>query len=206
MYRKLLLILALGAGLTSLPQQATAAVIYSNLNSFKVANSIGVVYAVEGSPYIDSLGLSANSIRLDTNGNGVNFANYSSYEDPDFGTVTNLARLVVTNKNFLEMTSTLLSDGATVDANSILAGINKIYPSHSATEQFIGTSAKIGTDFYYGWIGFTLNSSGVFTLKEAAFNSIANQGITIQSVPEPSALMFGALAVTGLFARRRRAA
>ncbi|MEI8039176.1 MAG: PEP-CTERM sorting domain-containing protein [Verrucomicrobiota bacterium] len=198
------LILGLAAGLASLAQSAKASIVYTDFNSYQVSNPVGVVYAAAGGPFIDFNGMTEGFLGIDPNGNGIGFVNYSSYEDPMFGPTTQLATLYA-NPNLIARTSSTLASGSTVDGSSSFeVNWNYLYPSDSADEQYIGAAAKSGSDTHYGWVGFTL-IDGVFTLKEAAFNSTANEAITIQTVPEPSALILGALGATGLLARRRRA-
>ena len=66
--------------------------------------------------------------------------------------------------------------GALGDAyiNPFWASANQMFPSG---DSYIGTTFKIGTAKYYGWIlvNFTNN---VITLKKYAYNNVANQGLT----------------------------
>ena len=66
--------------------------------------------------------------------------------------------------------------GALGDAyiNPFWASANQMFPSG---DSYIGTTFKIGTAKYYGWIlvNFTNN---VITVKKYAYNNVANQGLT----------------------------
>lgn len=66
--------------------------------------------------------------------------------------------------------------GALGDAyiNPFWASANQMFPSG---DSYIGTTFKIGTAKYYGWIlvNFTNN---LITVKKYAYNNVANQGLT----------------------------
>ncbi len=201
-------------GIAAAGSTAHAAIVYANLNSNVVSGSDSVIYAATGSVYVIHLGMTGNSIGVDTDGNnGIGFSNGSEtvHETPfESWTETTEARIYATNANLMEITSSLLSFGSTVNGSSSLAGWDSLNPADSSAELYVGAAAKSGGYSYYGWIGFTLDA-GVFTLKEAAFNSTAGEGITvgqtssfISAVPEAStSLGLLALGAGGLFTRRR---
>jgi hypothetical protein len=140
---------------------------------------------------------------FDFNGNGLLFRNYSSYYDPfEERTVTFSANLA-SNPNMTQQSAALLSNGSTVDASTALSNWSRVTPQVTGNEQFIGLAAYAGGQTYYGWAGFTF-LDGVFTVKEAAFNSTPNSGITISGVPEPSSLSLLAIGLGGLALVRRR--
>ncbi|HPS71944.1 MAG TPA: T9SS type A sorting domain-containing protein [Bacteroidales bacterium] len=66
--------------------------------------------------------------------------------------------------------------GALGDAyiNPFWASANQMFPSG---DSYIGTTFKIGTAKYYGWILVNF-SNNVITVKKYAYNNVANQGLT----------------------------
>lgn len=76
----------------------------------------------------------------------------------------------------------------------------------NGTSGYIGFALVDGSDEYYGWMEVTFNDdSSTGTIHEWAWNTVANEAITVGAVPEPSnaALLLG-LAATGYVVRRRR--
>ena len=205
-----LLALALGMGLNFIPQLGNAAVVYTDFNSYQVpSTNAGVVYIAPSGPLVGFKGMTAGSLEIDSDGNGVGFTNYRYTPGMDFGSgftmpPSETAAYLYSSPNLIPITSTTISLGSIVDSSGNFPDWAQFDAVDSASEQFVGARAKSGSDYYYGWVGFTINN-GVFTIEEAAFESTPNTAITVQAVPEISTLMLGALGAVGLIATRRRA-
>lgn len=64
----------------------------------------------------------------------------------------------------------------------------------------------LNSDYYYGWMRLTLTDDNtVGTIHEWAWNTVANEAITVGAVPEPgnAALLLGMSAILWVGARRR---
>ena len=71
---------------------------------------------------------------------------------------------------------------------------------------YIGFALVDGSDFYYGWMELTLYDDGsAGTIHEWAWNTVANEAITVGAVPEPgnAALLLGLSAILWVGTRRR---
>ena len=200
---KNILTLALVAGLTSFAGNAKAETIYYSNTANQSYQYGGLIYVASAqSAY--TFAYNVGYLGYDFNGNGAYFKNYSSYNDPIMGgTRTSPAYVGATNIRLMEVSSSLLNNGSTVDASTALSNWSRVIPQVTGNEQFIGLAAYAGGQTYYGWAGFTF-LNGVFTVQEAAFNSIPNSGITISGVPEPSALSLCAVGLGALAMMRRR--
>ena len=166
------------------------------------SNTANQSYQYGGLIYVASA-QSAYATSLNYN-DGAFFSNYSSYNDPFMGgSYTNPAHVGAASIHLMEVSSSLLNNGSTVDASTALSNWSWVAPQVTGNEQFIGLVAYAGGQTYYGWAGFTF-LNGVFTVQEAAFNSIPNSGITISGVPEPSSLSLLAIGLGGLAMLRRR--
>jgi len=200
---KNILTLALVAGLTSFAGNAKAETIYYSNTANQSYQYGGLIYVASAqSAY--TFAYNVGYLGYDFNGNGAYFSNYSSYNDPYMGgTFTSPAYVGAANIQLMEVSSSLLNNGSTVDASTALSNWSRVIPQVTGNEQFIGLAAYAGGQTYYGWAGFTF-LNGVFTVQEAAFNSIPNSGITISGVPEPSALSLCAVGLGALAMMRRR--
>jgi hypothetical protein len=198
--------LAIFLGLISFSGSAQAeTVYYSNTanQSYQTGALTGGLIYVASAQSAYTFAYNVGYLGYDWNGNGARFENYRSFNDPDMGTFTSPAYVEATNIRLMEISASLLSNGSTVDASTALSNWSRVTPQVTGNEQFIGLAAYAGGQTYYGWAGFTF-LDGVFTVKEAAFNSTPNSGITISGVPEPSALSLLAIGLGGLAILRRR--
>jgi len=197
--------LAILLGLISLTENSKAETVYYSNTANQSYQYGGLIYVASAqSAYATSLNYNVGYLGYDSNGNGAYFSNYSSYNDPMMGgTYTNPAHVGAASIGLMEVSSSLLNNGSTVDASTALSNWSRVIPQVTGNEQFIGLAAYAGGQTYYGWAGFTF-LNGVFTVQEAAFNSIPNSGITISGVPEPSALSLLAVGLGGLAMMRRR--
>jgi len=197
---------AIFLGLISFSENAKAeTVYYSNTanQSYQTGALTGGLIYVASAQSAYTFAYNVGYLGYDWNGNGARFENYRSFNDPDMGTFTSPAYVEATNIRLMEISASLLSNGSTVDASTALSNWSRVTPQVTGNEQFIGLAAYAGGQTYYGWAGFTF-LDGVFTVKEAAFNSTPNSGITISGVPEPSALSLLAIGLGGLALVRRR--
>ena len=193
---------AIFLGLISFSENAKAETVYYSNTANQSYQTGGLIYVASAqSAY--TFAYNVGYLGYDFNGNGAHFSNYSSFNDPFMGTFTSPAYVGATNIRLMEISASLLSNGSTVDASTALSNWSKVTPQVTGNEQFIGLAAYAGGQTYYGWAGFTF-LDGVFTVKEAAFNSTPNSGITISGVPEPSALSLLAIGLGGLALVRRR--
>ena len=193
---------AIFLGLISFSENAKAETVYYSNTANQSYQTGGLIYVASAqSAY--TFAYNVGYLGYDFNGNGAHFSNYSSFNDPFMGTFTSPAHVGATNIRLMEISASLLSNGSTVDASTALSNWSKVTPQVTGNEQFIGLAAYAGGQTYYGWAGFTF-LDGVFTVKEAAFNSTPNSGITISGVPEPSALSLLAIGLGGLALVRRR--
>jgi hypothetical protein len=195
--------LAILLGLIFFSGNAKAETIYYSNTANQSYQYGGLIYVASAqSAY--TFAYNVGYLGYDFNGNGAHFSNYSSFDDPFMGgTFTSPAYVGATNIRLMEISASLLSNGSTVDASTALSNWSRVTPQVTGNEQFIGLAAYAGGQTYYGWAGFTF-LDGVFTVKEAAFNSTPNSGITISGVPEPSALSLLAVGLGGLAMMRRR--
>ena len=193
---------AIFLGLISFSENAKAETVYYSNTANQSYQTGGLIYVASAqSAY--TFAYNVGYLGYDFNGNGAIFSNYSSFNDPFMGTFTSPAYVGATNIRLMEISASLLSNGSTVDASTALSNWSKVTPQVTGNEQFIGLAAYAGGQTYYGWAGFTF-LDGVFTVKEAAFNSTPNSGITISGVPEPSALSLIDIGLCGLALVRRR--
>ena len=193
---------AIFLGLISFSENAKAETVYYSNTANQSYQTGGLIYVASAqSAY--TFAYNVGYLGYDFNGNGAIFSNYSSFNDPFMGTFTSPAYVGATNIRLMEISASLLSNGSTVDASTALSNWSRVTPQVTGNEQFIGLAAYAGGQTYYGWAGFTF-LDGVFTVKEAAFNSTPNSGITISGVPEPSALSLLAIGLGGLALVRRR--
>ena len=193
---------AIFLGLISFSENAKAETVYYSNTANQSYQTGGLIYVASAqSAY--TFAYNVGYLGYDFNGNGAIFSNYSSFNDPFMGTFTSPAYVGATNIRLMEISASLLSNGSTVDASTALSNWSSVTPQVTGNEQFIGLAAYAGGQTYYGWAGFTF-LDGVFTVKEAAFNSTPNSGITISGVPEPSALSLLAIGLGGLALVRRR--
>jgi hypothetical protein len=189
-------------GLISFSGNAKAETVYYSNTANQSYQYGGLIYVASAqSAY--TFAYNVGYLGYDFNGNGAHFSNYSSFNDPDMGTFTSPAYVGATNIRLMEVSSSLLNNGSTVDASTALSNWSRVIPQVTGNEQFIGLAAYAGGQTYFGWAGFTF-LNGVFTVQEAAFNSIPNSGITISGVPEPSALSLLAIGLGWLTMLRRR--
>jgi hypothetical protein len=76
--------------------------------------------------------------------------------------------------------NTVIGASSTFDAqgdayiNAGWANTNEMFP---AGDSYVGTTFKIGTNRYYGWI-LVNSTAGVIKVKSYAYNDVANQSIT----------------------------
>ena len=193
---------AIFLGLISFSENAKAETVYYSNTANQSYQTGGLIYVASAqSTY--TFAYNVGYLGYDFNGNGAHFSNYSSFNHPFMGTFTSPAYVGATNIQLMEISASLLSNGSTVDASTALSNWSRVTPQVTGNEQFIGLAAYAGGQTYYGWAGFTF-LDGVFTVKEAAFNSTPNSGITISGVPEPSALSLLAIGLGGLALVRRR--
>jgi hypothetical protein len=195
--------LAIFLGLISFSGSAQAETVYYSNTANQSYQTGGLIYVASAqSAY--TFAYNVGYLGYDFNGNGARFENYRSFNDPFMGgTFTSPACVAATNIRLMEISASLFSNGSTVDASTALSNWSRVTPQVTGNEQFIGLAAYAGGQTYYGWAGFTF-LDGVFTVKEAAFNSTPNSGITISGVPEPSALSLLAIGLGGLAILRRR--
>lgn len=78
---------------------------------------------------------------------------------------------------------------------------------------FLGFALSDGVDKYFGWADLTMSGTGYATIKDVAFESCANTGISAgqivsscvpTAVPEPSTLALLAIGAVGVGMMRRR--
>jgi hypothetical protein len=196
--------LAILLGLIFFSGNAKAETIYYSNTANQSYQYGGLIYVASAqSVYATSLNYTVGYLGYDYNGNGAFFSNYSSHDSLMGGSYTNPAHVGAASIHLMEVSSSLLNNGSTVDASTALSNWSWVAPQVTGNEQFIGLVAYAGGQTYYGWAGFTF-LNGVFTVQEAAFNSIPNSGITISGVPEPSSLSLLAIGLGGLAMLRRR--
>ena len=86
-------------------------------------------------------------------------------------------------------------------------GIGPVDPLkfETSTSGYIGFALVDGSDHYYGWMEMTLNDDGTAgTIHQWAWNTVANEAITVGMVPEPAsaAMLVGLGAMLWVGSRR----
>lgn len=114
-----------------------------------------------------------------------------------------------------------LTFGTTVSSSSVFPsgysgssghmddGVGPVDPLkfESGTSGYIGFALVDGSDRYYGWMEVTLYDDGsAGTIHQWAWNTVANEAITVGAVPEPgnAALLLGLGAGLCVISRRRK--
>ncbi len=103
------------------------------------------------------------------NSDDINFVTFGTIDDGEgWDVIKSLTAGTVVNSSSMF--------GALGDAyiNPFWATAGQIFPSG---DSYIGTTFKIGTTKYYGWILININND-VVTVKKYAYNNVANQAIT----------------------------
>jgi hypothetical protein len=76
---------------------------------------------------------------------------------------------------------------------------------NNATDAYIGLSFPTGPNLFYAWVRVDVNNAArTLTIKDWAYQSVSNVGITAGAIPSPGALGLLALGAVGVAGYRQR--
>lgn len=156
------------------------------------------------------------SQNIDLNGDAfqdINLQNFNFFGGPyqGAGAVFAPGKLVGFTSGFAYVSA--LAAGAVIDSSTAnIAGGSMAYGAsnpnaqfNNVTDAYVGLGFPAGANFYYGWVRVDVNNAAkTLLIKDWAYETQSNVGISAGAVPEPGALGLLAAGAAGVVALRRR--